>query len=120
MEEIVNLVRQINLEEDGDDVQKLQKETRNQELTMDEPPELQEQRHQKELESLIRRSNDGWEFDRSHSCTKIIDKAPRTLESWSIEHLSCGTMLSKFPHHVSLRTGHCQIERAAAPIHADY
>ncbi|GFW25668.1 hypothetical protein TNCV_1309291 [Trichonephila clavipes] len=51
IEEVVNLLRQINLEVDSDDVQELL-DCPNQELTIDELIEMHEQEQDIELESL--------------------------------------------------------------------
>ncbi|GFV58383.1 hypothetical protein TNCV_2556271 [Trichonephila clavipes] len=67
IEEVVNLARQTNLEMDNDDIQELLA-SHNQELTIEELKEMHEQ--EQDIEKLvfrlssIRRSNDGWEFNR--------------------------------------------------------
>ncbi|GFU31707.1 hypothetical protein TNCV_1175921 [Trichonephila clavipes] len=64
MIEVADLSRQINLEADRDDVQELLYFL-NQELTINELVEMHEQEQGVFRPSSIRRSNDGWEFDRS-------------------------------------------------------
>ncbi|GFW98636.1 tc1-like transposase protein [Trichonephila clavipes] len=75
----------MSLEVDSDDFQELP-EPHNQELGIDELIEMHEQdieEHCVFKPSEIRRSNDGWEFDRRPHYTRAFGDGPRNFEPWS-------------------------------------